>query len=163
MMRPAGASDAAFVASSWLMSYASSDWATLVTPHDAEHVVKCDGCGACRVRAARQGHSTTWRAGACYWDGQKRLIAGLLATSNVTVMQSDDDGLLDGWIVRAVDRPVLHYLYVRRSARGRGVARALVADLAEEPTTFTHWPRGVRAQSLPKGWRFDPYVLMVAA
>lgn len=160
-MRPAGANDAAFVASSWLQSYASSDWATLVTPHDDAHVVRCEGCGACRVRAERQGHVTAWRAGACYWAGHKRLIARLIASSNVTVMQSDEDGLLDGWIVRAVDRPVLHYLYVRRSARGRGVARELMADLREAPTTFTHWPRGLQPKRIPRGWRFDPYELMV--
>lgn len=161
-LRPAGQDDIPFVAASWLESYSSSEWATLCTPHGASNVYRCDACGSHHLRWERRAGAKRWRAGETYWAGQRRLIALLVASSNVTVAEADD-GLLDGWIVRAWGPPVLHYLYVRQPARGQGIARALIADLHEQPARFTAWPRGLDARRLPVRWAFDPYALMVAA
>lgn len=152
-----------FVKSSWLQSYASSDFALLSTPKDADHTVPCPSCGHRALRAHRVRGITQYKAGEEYWDGQKRLIDALIARSNVSVYLVEDEGIVDGWICRSWSRPVVNYVYVRASARGQGVARALLDDLAGKPgVIYSHKSRNVDSKRLPRGWAFDPYEMIWA-
>jgi GNAT superfamily N-acetyltransferase len=142
ILRKAVPGDLVFVASSWLRSYATSDTARLVTPHDV------------------------WARGeasAEYWNGQRALIAWLLEQGMATVLVADDEGMLQGWA--CASGHVLHYVYVRQSARMQGLARQLVTALgiAKNPEVrYTHRSRGVEQKRLPPRWRFDPYALFAA-
>jgi hypothetical protein len=132
---------ARWIASSWLRSYNESAWAKICTPPDYWEA---------------EGHG-----GLCYHDGHRRLISSLVARSVVLVSQVDEGPLADGWIC---GWPVttLHYLYVRKSARHRGVARSLCAALELEPgkpVRYSH--RGPNISHHPRGWTFDPYLLTI--
>ena len=70
----------------------------------------------------------------------------------IAVSPDDDDHLL-GFAVftRADDGAELHYVYVKQTFRGMGVAKALLADVPVRSFTFlsnTARPR--------KGWRYTP-------
>lgn len=160
MIRPAIEQDRAFITSSWLQSFSSSDMALLATPKDPDHVHTCTGCGAHRLRVSGSSkHTTKVHAGVSYWNGQRKLIERLLSTCNVSVLENDD-GLIDGWVVRELDSPVVHYAYSRASSRGRGVLRALLEDLWTSELTYTHKSRSLDSQRLPSAWRFDAYWLV---
>lgn len=161
MIRPAQPEDVPFIASAWLQSYASSPWAELCTPKDERHTTECGSCGHHSLQVSRtNGGMTKVHAGEVYWRGQRAIIARLLASANVCVYQNPD-GLLDGFIARDHASPVLHYVYVRASARGRGVARALIDDLRTSWTRYTHRSRSVDGKRVPQQWTFDPSILMV--
>jgi len=160
LIRPAEKDDLDFIRSGWRRSYASSDWALFVTPKNDIHTVACNSCGQRTLRSTQsRGGKVQHHAGDLYWDGHRAVIEQLLSTSNTSVSQGDD-GMLDGFICRRDDLPVLHYVYVRQSAREKGVARELVADLWEKPTRFTHLSRSIVGRKLPAHWKFDPYFLM---
>lgn len=159
MIRPARQDDVPFIASGWKRSFASSDWALMCTPKDADHVTTCEHCGGHRMLTHKRRGMVEAVAGPTYWTGQTALVNRLLPLCNVSVLEAED-GLLDGFIAREHTRPVIHYVFVRAEARGRGVARALVADLVPLQARYTHRSRGLRGGGLPSGWEFDPYVLM---
>jgi GNAT superfamily N-acetyltransferase len=50
----------------------------------------------------------------------------------------EDSNFIWGW--SCVEGPVLHYVFVRKSAQGQGVARMLTADLPR-PIACTHWTK----------------------
>lgn len=160
VMRPMRDEDHDFVLSTWLLSFSNSARALEVTPHDGSgHTRVCESCGQHRLRrVARRGSGGQWRAGALYWREQRALIERLVASSNVTVLEQD--GLIDAWICRAWQRPVVHYLYVRRSERCRGLARRLCMGLESSAVEYTHWRPGIDARRLPESWRYNPFVLM---
>ena len=158
------AADHNFVYSSWLQSYSSSEFALFCTPKDDRHTMPCDcrpGCGHRMLRTVRQKGITLYKAGELYWQTQRRIIARLLANCNVSVATLDDgpsgDGeMLDGFIVRDWKLPTLDYCYVRNSARGKGLAKEMLADLASAPAVeFTHASRGLDMARLPKGWTLN--------
>jgi hypothetical protein len=156
MIRPAVPEEHAFVKSSWLQSYASSDWALLCTPRTREHV-ETAGCGHAALKSHRVRGMTVWHTGDAYWRGHRGVIDRLLASCNVSVFVIDEP-MVDGFVVRDRYQPVLHYVYTRASARMRGVARSLVADLLAAPSvTYTHASRHLDRAQLPAGWAFDPY------
>jgi GNAT superfamily N-acetyltransferase len=127
--------DLRLVRSAWLTSYSKSDFARLATPPPYWE---------------ENGHG-----GRAYYEGQTALIERLIAASMVLVSEGDD-GLLDGFAV-GWPRTLLHYVYVKQVARGRGVARALLAalELREgERVVYTHRSHGIRGS--PRGWTFDP-------
>lgn len=143
-IRPPSAEELVFVRSSWLKSYATSDWARMLTPAD------------------------DWRQGSAsddYYDGHRALIAEL--SHRVPVLIAED-GIVQGWAcgqLGATTGPVLHYVYVRQSARKQGLARKLVEALGLgqlAAVEYTHRSRGLDAGRLPRGWRFDPYRLIAA-
>jgi GNAT superfamily N-acetyltransferase len=135
--------DLRFVRSTWLQSYASSDFAKLCTPSEREWF---------RKDPERKRFGIGSRV---YFDGQRDLIERLLIASVVLVAEGDAgnlDGFACGW-----PRSLLHYVYVRLGARKRGVARALLDALylqAGERVTYTHRAAGIRGS--PRGWTYDP-------
>lgn len=160
ILRRAMPDEAPFVVKSWLHSYASSDWALMNTPKDERHTRQCGECGAAQLLSRKlNGGMMVPCAGEQYWRGHRALVERLFVTCNVTVAVADD-GLLDGFIARDCYEPVLHYVFVRDSARGRGVARALVADLIGEPAVFTHKARGIKKARLPRAWTHSMFPLM---
>ena len=161
VIRLARTEELRFIQSAWMKSYASSDWAKFVTPRDDGHTIECASCGSRRLRQVTKNGATHYTAGPLYWSGHHELVTSLLSSCNVSVV--DTDGVVDAWIVRDTVRPVLHYLYVRYSARGEGHARQLCEDLIPQPTRFTHWSRAIVGRRLPPGWQFDPYILARAA
>jgi hypothetical protein len=160
-IRPAKPEERNYIRSSWVRSFSSSGLALLATPHTSSHTTCCTTCGKHQLRSDRVDGFTRYRAGKTYFEGQAKLVERLLDSCNVSVAVLDDAGLVDGWIVRELVRPIVHYVYVRHSARKLGVARALVSDLLEQPARFTHFPSGLQPGRLPAAWTHDPYVLMV--
>lgn len=159
MIRLAKPEDVAFVKASWLRSFSGSPWALLVTSHDERHTRRCDACGAHHLLVERHGGTLRSKAGPAYWGGHAALVDRLMASCNVSV--ADNEGMLDGFVCRDHAEPVLHYVYVRHSARGRGVARQLLDDLATAPAVrYTHYRPPIAMRRLPKGWVYDPYALM---
>lgn len=137
--------DLRFVRSTWLQSYASSDFARLCTPSEQEWF----------RHASDDERERRGAGGRAYFDGQRALIERLLASSVVLVAEGDAgnlDGFVCGW-----PRALLHYVYVKQPRRKRGVARALLDALHLKPgerVTYTHRAAGIRGS--PRGWSFDP-------
>lgn len=158
MIRHATDEDMAFVMHAWVQSYADSDWALICTPKDAEHVRRCEACGASRVRVGK--------AGGEYWRGHRALIGAIVRRSHLLVAESDADGLLDGFACfePAATPPVVHYVYVRMSARRKGVAKALLSPISDaRRVIYTHRSRGFEQKRAPAHWHFDPYAIFGAA
>lgn len=159
ILRDARPEDMSWITHSWLASFADSDTAMLVTPRAAGFGAACAACGAW-VPARRHGKSLP--PVDKYWRGQRALVEQLIRLGRVRVAESD--GLLDGFLAvgdnsaHPSTTAVVHYVYTRLSARGCGVAKALVAELGS-PTVviYTHRSRGVRGARLPAGWVYDPY------
>jgi GNAT superfamily N-acetyltransferase len=93
-----------------------------------------------------------------YYEGQRGLIEKILrregAAVKVATSSAEPDVIL-GWCCVEPDANVLHYVYVKHRARGCGVARMLLECL-HGAVTYTH-KTGCHA---PRGWRWDPYMLM---
>lgn len=164
MIRPAVDSDLGLIVDSWLKGYSSSELALAVAPKDDKHTAPCPSChprAACGhrvVRSRRSGGVRLYDPGPVYWREQRKIIGRLIETCNVAVCSIDGDEMIDGWIVRDWTRPIVDYVSVRLSARGKGVARQLVADLHEaQGVEYTHLSAGVDVEKLPKGWRFNPW------
>lgn len=81
-----------------------------------------------------------------------------LMDAYVAVSETDDDAIL-GW---ALMEPTaagycLHYVFVRggaASARGCGIAKALVAAAGYDVAFYSHRSNGVT--SVPRGWTYRP-------
>jgi hypothetical protein len=163
MIRDHKPDDIAFIVSSWLQSFADSDAALLVTPRDSKHTSFCDVCGSYRVSRATRGHDgVRANPGDEYWKGHRRLIESLIESDRTLVYEADD-GLIDAFMCHLPGSPpVIHYVYVRLSARGQGRAKALVSTLgAVESIVYTHRSRTLKTSRLPGRGRFhyDPYQL----
>lgn len=134
MIRPPAEDELRFVRSGWLESYSTSDFARFLTPPPQWEQRKYGG--------------------QLYFDSQRRLIEAILASTSVLV--SEGDGVLDGFVVGQPGRR-LDYVYVKKRARGQGVARTLLEALDLVPgkhVVYTHRARGARGQ--PRAWVFDP-------
>jgi len=141
MIRPALPDDMRFVTSSWLKSFANSDFARLLTPNEIW-----------------ERHE----ASDAYYDAERIIIAACLERS-VTLI-ADTPGMIDGWLV--CEPGILHYAYVRQSARGRGVARALMSAAGITRATdieYTHRSRGLTPAKVPKLWRYAFWRLLAPA
>jgi len=93
--------------------------------------------------------------GPTYPTKERSRILSILSnpSSSILVAYSDlDENALAGFLVRTGSH--LHYVYVRRSAQGIGLARELCKDLPETIVT-THQPLDKRP--LPKGWTYKGY------
>ena len=169
LIRPATPEDEAFIAHAWLRSYETSDVAMLCTPHDGVLAERCDSCLG--WKAVGRPHSSGE-----YRHGQRRLIDYLMRTSTVVVAEATDveGGMLDGFACYARGpgsleakmgegwEPtwVVHFVYVRMSARGKGVARALLApvlDAGHVRVAYTHRTRTLDGTRMPKNFRYDIY------
>ena len=141
MIRPAAPDDMRFVTSSWLKSFATSDFARLLTPNEIW---------------ARNESSDA------YYDAE-RIIIGACLERSVTFIAATP-GLIDGWLV--CEPGILHYVYVRQSARGRGVARSLMVAAGVDGKAeieYTHRSRGLTAAKVPKMWRYAFWRLLAPA
>lgn len=127
----------AFVAKSWVESYASSSMARLIST-----------CGStCDARA--HGFRITQE----YWDTWHVLVSGLLDRC-VTVLAMDDD-LIAGFVCWEPweDGVAVHYVYTRLMYRRQGVAKLLLgksATFGGMPMYYTHRSRGM--PPAPEGW-----------
>lgn len=161
MIREARPEDLAFVRSGWLRSYASSDWATLVSP-SSEHTSACRTCGKRSLKTSRSGTGLTLRKPSeVYWHGQRALIDRLIAQAMVIVAENEIEGLLllDGFV--CWEPPdILHYVYVRDTARRKGIAKELCGMALVGKVRYTHRARAIVQERIPAGWEFSPYLLM---
>ena len=109
-IRRAKPADGAFIVNSWLRSY-------------NEHI---------RPEERRAG----------YWQGHKQVIAALLGRSRVLVahyagelldVDRPGEDVILGYAVaeQLPDRCVIHYVYVKKTYRGQGIARNLVTMLRD--------------------------------
>ena len=106
-----------------------------------------------------------------YYFWHHRLIAQLLSTSYVLVACADTDpDLVLGYAVADVPENakgvlVVHYLYVKRSARGVGVARALAKALDDHfrPSVilYTHRTRSGKTLARKYAATYNPYILFI--
>lgn len=140
MIRPALPEDMRFVRSSWLQSFADSDFARILTPKDVWE----------RREASNE-----------YYDCQRLIIEVCLDTAAIYV--DADTNMIDGWLV--CEPGLVHYVYVRQSARGRGVARRLLEAAgihASGHVEYTHRSRGLNAAKVPKTWKHVFWKLLKA-
>lgn len=113
MIRPARATDQAFIASTWTRSVCSS-----------HHV----------PGVSSKGHAYQRHIGSTIWQ---KVSAGVDAVMDrrdskaLVVCKPHDENALIGWIVYADVRgvPVVHYCYVRNSERDRGFAAAMLVHI----------------------------------
>lgn len=166
MIRHSTEDDVPFIVDSWMKSFADSPVGRILG-------VPGQRCMQCEQPLPRDVRPSGW-----YEAGQRRLIKALMARSTVLVATADDVGdgsMLDGYAVygRGPGAPgtpcdagwkpvwVVHYVYVRHSARGCGVARRLLAEPMCETgrVSFTHASRGLDKGKLPRNWSFDHYEL----
>lgn len=147
-----------FVIDAWVKSYSNSERAMLLTPKDAAHATRCAQCKTWLPKHDERGRML---AGHEYWQGQRRLVDRLIRRSQVLVYDSGD--LLDGFACLGQTpsgSPLVHYVYVRWSSRGQGIAKALLAGLADaQGVVYTHRTRSLEAARLPQSWRYDDYAL----
>ncbi len=127
----------AFIARSWVESYALSDTAKL-----------CSYAGCCPwLQGAR------WEASVSYWSTWNALVNELIDRGTVTV--AEERGVVAGFLVSEPwgDATAVHYVYTRLSWRSQGIARKLVDTLPVGPVIFTHRSRSVHV--VPQHWRFS--------
>jgi GNAT superfamily N-acetyltransferase len=132
-LRPSEPGDRGFILDSWIRSYRDSPWARMM------------------------GHA--------YTDGHDALIKRILGRSAVLVACYDaDPETILGWA--CTERDVVHYVYVKHKLRRRGIARMLLGPFVSREVRYTHMlpakPGNDNGWSVPQGWRFDPYPMMVA-
>lgn len=97
-------------------------------------------------------------AGRVYFREQKKLIRLQLARPDSTLriahVSEDEDAIL-GWAL--VQLPfVVQYVYVKKTARKLGIARALLADLLDRDVEYAYRPIFETIQ-IPSSWIFNPY------
>lgn len=140
--RPATTDELRFVRSSWVQSYATSDFAMWLSPPE--------------LRVQRKASHE-------YWETQKRIIESLLARAETLVI--DDGGLIAAWACLESQRGIVHYVYTRLQTQHRkqGLARLLLGKLRERTDVqYTHRSRDLESKRLPRGWRFAPHELWPA-
>lgn len=128
LIRPGRASDHSFVVESWVMSY--------------------------------RHQSRAKDAGRSYLRGHKRLVRGLLERTPLRVAcLAEDDDVIVGWACLVEgDMPLVHYGFVKEAFRGKGIARALFANVLDKPLgVYTH--RCWRMSVVPMTWTYDPYAV----
>lgn len=138
-IRPPERIDRVLARREWLSSYSTSPFAHWLTPSPAWGI----------------------RVAPLYYDWQERIIDRLLERAEmrvavVSVVPSGAIASVVGWAVLEDGAdPVVHYVHVVRQAYRKGVAKALVGELATRPVRFTH-RNELALRFAPKTWRFDP-------
>lgn len=99
--------------------------------------------------------------GPCYFSEHRARVVAELAKPHAKVRVAhvpDDENAILGFCVTASDETIVHYVYVRKEVRRKGIARALLRPVSER-AICTHRPRQDVAKELrlPKGWVFNPY------
>lgn len=97
--------------------------------------------------------------GAFYRPWQARMMADVLARPSTCVRVAHPEGdaaTIMGWLAYEDGHPaILHYCYVRESARRLGIARMLLGELASrEIAIVTARPHPSLPIELPSGWSF---------
>ena len=168
LIRAAVEEDLPFIINAWVKSFADSETAMVSTPRDGRYARRCERCNRW---VPKQGELSGE-----YRHGQRRLIMTLLETSKTLIAEATDvkTAMIDGFATYSRGPApvgqhmgfgwepswVVHYVYVRKSARKRGVARALLAEVLEDPAVrvvYTHRSTGVDGSRLPRNVIFDPY------
>jgi GNAT superfamily N-acetyltransferase len=139
--RPMRPGERAFVAKSWVESFASSALSKLVS------------------HSGTEGRTDDfWRPNPEYWACWNALVNSLLDRCITIVAADSDDGgpaLVAGFLCWEPweSAVAVHYVYTRLSYRKLGVARALVSELPGGPVYYTHRSRGIARP--PEGWQFS--------
>lgn len=131
LQRYAEKSDLSFIFSSWLKSFRGSPLAASVE-------------------------------NAAYFDGHHRLIEGVLRHARVLcAVSSEDPSQIYGWVCYEIPNaptpPVVHYVYVKHSFRGFGIAKRLLARAAPDAFVFTHMPAEGRTTTITAKGKYNPY------
>jgi len=133
------AGERAFVAKSWVESYASSSMSRLISTAG----------GAPDIGRA-------WRITQEYWDTWHVLVNALLERCT-TVLACDDMGLLAGFLCWEPwqDGACVHYIYTRLMYRRQGLARQFANSVTScwPQVYYTHRSRGM--PPVPEGWRYS--------
>ena len=116
-IRPAEKDDWAYIMDSWKKSY-----------HD-------------------QGADNRSVPGHIYWPNQHARIEDLRRNAAVSfrvAADPEDSSFIWGWA--CVEGETLHYVFVRASAQGQGVAKLLLVGMPR-PLACTHWTKAAEAYS----------------
>ena len=92
-----------------------------------------------------------------YFTKYKRAITTILQTSTITVICfKNEPEVILGYSVHADlgDSTLLHWVYVKRTWRGMGIASLLVPT---NTSTVSHIT-GLGAKCMPRHWKFDPFL-----
>ena len=137
--------DVNFVRSSWTQSY--------VPFRPSRTAVDADG----KVHVWRQDARAFWVDHSAWLDA----LLDSMGTTVLVARANDAEGLLVGWTCwsATLGRPArLHYVYVKKSFRGMGVAGMLLANVPTDAgVVFTHWTTRVPALRLPASWEWSPF------
>lgn len=83
---------------------------------------------------AKRGHDRNERLGAAT-ARVRAILARADSVLRIACLPDDSDAIL-GWAVVSSDEPpTLHYVYVRKDARGQGIARLLLAGVSRPEKT----------------------------
>ncbi len=106
----------------------------------------------------RHSPATMGINGKVYLEGERAKIDRLLIAYDVAVAHApEDEEALLGFACTG-PRPVIHYVYVRASARRLGIARSLLARFVGKKCWRTHLPV-MRGLMVPSEWVYNPYLL----
>lgn len=123
---------------------------------------KADDYAFARDAWVKQNRSSAFArdAGACYETEHTRLVRRLLRWSTLRVAHAPDD--VDAILGFAcfdleLQTPALHYVYVRKEDRGKGIAHALLEPLnGRAKVRYSHKPVMPRSDAkLPANWYYD--------
>lgn len=94
--------------------------------------------------------------GGAYFTGHARLIQKLMDHASVTLcVWKDSPDFIIGFAVSGPGA-VVHYVYVRKDWREKGIAKMLLAPFLGKHCRVTH---AVTDKRLPDKWTLDPYPL----
>jgi GNAT superfamily N-acetyltransferase len=100
-------------------------------------------------------------AGRCYMREQKRVIRDILAKTTIVTLVAvvpDEQDAIFGWTVVDLSSNVIHYVYVKKSARKMGIAKALLHDFIHKDCEYPYKPVFEElTPKIPDNWSFNPY------
>jgi ribosomal protein S18 acetylase RimI-like enzyme len=97
------------------------------------------------------------------WRKHHAIVEGLLSRSTAIIAcNPEDPDHIVGYIV--FEDGVIHWLYVKKPFRQRGIGRELLAiaykDFADEQVHYSHSSRIARAVAQKIGAIYDPYLAL---
>jgi GNAT superfamily N-acetyltransferase len=95
--------------------------------------------------------------GGAYYQGHAKIAQGLIDNTSVMLcVWADTPDYILGWACTG-PASTIHYCYVRRDWRGKGIAKLLLAPFVGRITQVTHLTENVR---LPDEWVLNPYQVL---
>jgi len=105
-----------------------------------------------------------------YLRSHNETVNGLIDNCEVIIMcDNDETGLIYGFALfqNLEDLDILHYIYVRRDFRGRGICAQMLEHIssADKTCTISHLTDDFKPAKLKKYWSkviYDPYARLIA-